>query len=137
LDAVRGIEGRPGRVSAASVPLELVGGQWKRLVLENPHLGDGELDRRAYSFCVLEALQHALDRRDVFVPRSGRYNDPRAKLLSGAAWEAARPEICASLNHHPDPKHALDRLGGELDGAYRHNSNAGSVSGSRPLSAAK
>ena len=119
LDALRGIEGRPGRVSAASVPLELVGGQWKRLVLENPQLGDGELDRRAYSFCVLEALQQALDRRDVFVPRSGRYTDPRAKLLSGPAWEAARPEICASLNHHPDPKHALDRLGAELDGAYR------------------
>jgi TnpA family transposase len=119
LDALRGIEGRPGRVSAASVPLELVGGQWKRLVLENPQLGDGGLDRRAYSFCVLEALQQALDRRDVFVPRSGRYTDPRAKLLSGPAWEAARPEICASLNHHPDPKHALDRLGAELDGAYR------------------
>jgi len=118
LDALRGIEGRPGRVSAASVPLELVGGQWKRLVLENPQLGVGELDRRAYSFCVLEALQQALDRRDVFVPRSGRYTDPRAKLLSGPAWETARPEICASLNHHPDPKRALDRLAAELDGAY-------------------
>jgi TnpA family transposase len=119
LNALRGIEGRPGRVSAASVPLELVGGQWKRLVLENPQLGNGELDRRAYSFCVLEALQQALDRRDVFVPRSGRYTDPRASLLSGPAWEAARPEICASLNHHPDPKRALDRLAAELDGAYR------------------
>ena len=119
LDALRGIEGRPGRVSAASVPLELVGGQWKRLVLENPQLGEGELDRRAYSFCVLEALQRALDQRDVFVPRSGRYTDPRAKLLSGPAWEATRPEICASLNHHPDPKRALDRLAAELDGAYR------------------
>ena len=119
LDALRGIEGRPGRVSAASVPLELVSGQWKRLVLANPQLGDGELDRRAYSFCVLEALQGALDRRDVFVPRSGRYTDPRAKLLSGPAWETARPEICASLNHNPDPQHALDRLSAQLDGAYR------------------
>jgi TnpA family transposase len=118
LDALRSIEGRPGRVTAASVPLELVGGQWKRLVLANPQLGDGELDRRAYSFCVLEALQRALDRRDVFVARSGRYTDPRAKLLSGSAWEAARPEICASLNHRADPEHALDRLGAELDGAY-------------------
>ena len=119
LQALRSIEGRPGRVSAASVPLQLVGGQWKRLVLANPQLADGELDRRAYSFCVLEALQRALDRRDVFVARSGRFTDPRAKLLSGAAWETARPEICASLNHHPDPAHALDRLGAELDGAYR------------------
>jgi hypothetical protein len=81
LDALRGIEGRPGRVSADAVPLELVGGQWRRLVLASPQLGDGELDRRAYSFCVLEALQRALDRHDVFVARSGRYSDPRAKLL--------------------------------------------------------
>jgi TnpA family transposase len=119
LDALRAIEGRPGRVSAASVSLQLVGGQWKRLVLANPQLGEGELDRRAYSFCVLEALQRALDRRDVFVARSGRFTDPRAKLLSGAAWDAARPEICASLNQHPDPEHALDRLEAQLDGAYR------------------
>ena len=69
-------KGRPGRVSAASVPLQLVGGQWKRLVLANPQLGDDELDRRAYSFCVLEALQRALDRRDVFVARSGRFTRP-------------------------------------------------------------
>ena len=87
LDALRALEGRPGRVSAASVPLQLVGGQWKRLVLANPQLAAGELDRRAYSFCVLEALQRALDRRDVFVARSGRFTDPRAKLLSGPAWE--------------------------------------------------
>src|SRR5450755_4033612 len=119
LDALRGIEGRPGRVTAASVPLKLVSGQWKRLVLANPQLADGELDRRAYSFCVIEALQRALDRRDVFVPRSGRYTDPRAKLLSGPAWEAARPEICASLNHNPDPEHALDLLSARLEGAYR------------------
>ncbi len=119
LDALRALEGRPGRVTAASVSLELVGGQWKRLVLANPQLGDDELDRRAYTFCVLEALQRALDRRDVFVARSGRFTDPRAKLLSGAAWETARPEICASLNHDPDPAHALDRLGTELDGAHR------------------
>lgn len=119
LDALRAIEGRPGPVSAASVPLQLIGGQWKRLVLANPQLGEGELDRRAYSFCVLEALQRALDRRDVFVARSGRFADPRAKLLSGAAWDAARPEICSSLNHDPDPERALDRLEGQLDGAYR------------------
>jgi hypothetical protein len=41
LDALRAIEGRPGRVSAASVPLQLVGGQWKRLVLANPQLAEG------------------------------------------------------------------------------------------------
>ena len=55
----------------------------------------------------------------MFVTRSGRFTDPRAKLLSGSAWTAARPEICAGLNLDPDPRQALDRLGAQLDSAYR------------------
>ena len=119
LHALRRLEGQPGRVNANSVPLSLLSGQWRRLVLANPQLGDGELDRRAYTFCVLEALQRAIARRDVFVTRSGRFTDPRAKLLTGAAWAAAKPEICTSLERDPDPERALATLGAQLDGAYR------------------
>jgi TnpA family transposase len=119
LESLRALEGRPGRVSASSVSLKVVTGRWRTLVLANPQLGEGEVDRRAYSFCVLEALVAALNRRDVFVTRSGRFTDPRARLLSGSAWTAARPEICAGLNLDPDPRQALERLGGQLDSAYR------------------
>ncbi|MGH2969421.1 MAG: Tn3 family transposase, partial [Solirubrobacteraceae bacterium] len=45
--------------------------------------------------------------------------DPRAKLLSGSAWQAARPEICAGLSLAPEPERALELLGAQLDGAYR------------------
>ena len=117
LESLRALEGRPGRVSASSVSLEVVTGRWKALVLANPELGPDEIDRRAYSFCVLEALVAALDRRDVFVTRSGRFTDPRARLLSGSAWTAARHEICAGLNLDPDPPQALKRLGAQLDAA--------------------
>ena len=119
LESLRALEGRPGRVNARSVSLEIVTGRWRALVLANPQLADGELDRRAYSFCVLEALVAALDRRDVFVTRSGRFTDPRAQLLSGPAWTAARPELCAGLNLEVDSQQALERLGAQLDGAYR------------------
>lgn len=119
LDSLRRLEGRRGRVSAESVTLEVVDGRWRRLVLENPQLSKGEIDRRAYTFCVLEALQRALDRRDVFVTRSGRFTDPRARLLSGPAWEAARPAISAGLSLPADPRKALDALAEQLDGAYR------------------
>ena len=102
LESLRALEGRPGRVSASSVSLEVVTGRWRALVLATRSLADDELDRRAYSFCVLEALVAALDRRDVFVTRSGRFTDPRAQLLSGPAWTAARPEICAGLNLDAD-----------------------------------
>jgi hypothetical protein len=70
--------------SAASVPLQLVGGQWKRLVLANPQLAEGELDRRAYSFCVLEALQRAVDRR------VGSSRAPDALPIQGPSCSAAQ-----------------------------------------------
>jgi TnpA family transposase len=119
LESLRALEGRPGRVSASSVSLEVVTGRWRALVLGNPQLGAGEGDRRAYSFCVLEALVAALQRRDVFVTRSGRFTDPRAQLLSGSAWTAARVDICAGLNLESNPRQALERIGVQLDSAYR------------------
>jgi len=119
LKSLRAVEGRPGRVSASSVSVRVVTGRWRWLVLSNSQLGDDELDRRAYSFCVLEALQAALKRRDVFVTRSGRFTDPRAKLLSGSAWTAARPEICAGLSLAGEPQQALERLSAQLHGAYQ------------------
>lgn len=119
LDSLRALEGRPGRVSASSVSLQVVTGRWRRLALENPQLGVDELDRRAYSFCVLEALQTALERRDVFVSRSGRFTDPRAELLSGTSWTAARTGICAGLDLPTEPTTALQQLGEQLDNAYR------------------
>jgi hypothetical protein len=103
------LEGCAGRVSAATVSLKVVNGRWRRLVLANPQLGENEVDRRAYAFCVLEALQAALNRRDVFVSRSGRFTDSRAKLLQGPAWTAARPEICAGLSLDPAPQRALEQ----------------------------
>jgi TnpA family transposase len=117
--SLRALEGRAGRVSAATVSLKVVNGRWRRLVLANPQLGENEVDRRAYTFCVLEALQAALNRRDVFVARSGRFTDPRAKLLQGPAWTAARPEICAGLSLDPAPQRALEQLSAQLDSAYR------------------
>lgn len=56
------------------------------------------INRTAYTFCVLDKLQSALKRRDVFISPSWRYADPRANLYSGSEWEAVRPMICRSLN---------------------------------------
>jgi hypothetical protein len=39
--------------------------------------------------------------------------------LTGPAWQAARPEICAGLSLDPEPRRALEQLGAQLDSAYR------------------
>ena len=75
--------------------------------------------RKPYTFGVLDELLGALRRRDVFVPGSGRWDDPRAKLLQGERWEAARPSVCRALGRAPSPDDELAALQTELDEAYR------------------
>jgi TnpA family transposase len=112
--ALRALEGRK-KVKADEVPTELVRPAWARLLVSE----DGQLNRRAYTFAVLERLRAALGTRDVFVARSNRWCDPRANLLSGAAWEAARPQVCRTLGLPDDPSVAVAHLGAQLDDSYR------------------
>ena len=88
---------------------------WKPLVFPET----GRVDRRAYTFCVLEAMRDHLRRRDVFVPASRRFADPRAQLLSGPGWESAGPQICRTLGLPLNAEPFVSDLGAELDVAYR------------------
>ena len=84
--ALRDIEGWH-RVRAGDVPLEVVSGSWRRLVVSPT----GDVDRRAYTFCVLDRLREALRRREVFVAneravgRPSRQASPRNGVGSGAS----------------------------------------------------
>lgn len=96
-------------------PREVISKAWKSHVL-----GEGDrVNLRAYIFCVLDELRSALRRRDVFATPSWRYADPRAGLLAGAEWEAARPIICRTLGLASDPQPVLATLSEELDRTYR------------------
>jgi len=68
---------------------------------------------------VREQAHAALRRRDRFVAPRARWGDPRAKLLAGAAWAAARPQILRMLGRAPDPQAELAALGEQRDTAYR------------------
>jgi TnpA family transposase len=132
-------------VRRADVAGELVAGSWRRFVylpppppvpLPEPSAARGdrargrrggpgagdrgdEVDRRAYALCVLEHLHHALRRRDVFAAGSDRWGDPRARLLDGAAWARAKPEVLTALGLPEEPAAHLAELAGALDAAYR------------------
>ncbi len=111
---LRRIEGQ--RVpDLADAPLAIVPRAWQPLVRG----GSAWIDRRAYTLCVLEQLRLALRRREVFVAPSARWGDPRAKLLQGPAWEAARPQVCRLLGRATAPATELAALGAQLDEAYR------------------
>lgn len=88
---------------------------WQRHVIGD----DGKVNAKAFAFCALDKLRVAIRRRDVFVNASWRYADPRAGLLTGADWEAARPVICRSLELSAHPQPTLAALTQELDETYR------------------
>lgn len=64
-------------------------------------------------------LAEAEARPPHYLSSSRRFADPRAQLLAGQAWGAARPQVCRTLGHHPDPHTELDALMARLDRAYR------------------
>ncbi len=117
LDAVaflHDIEGRK-HPKMAEAPTDVVSKAWRPLV-RRP---DGEVDRKAYTFAMLERLQSDLRRHDAFVAPSERWGDSRAKLLQGEAWTAARPQVCRSLGRETDATAELAALGAQLDATYR------------------
>ncbi|MBB4914904.1 Tn3 family transposase [Streptosporangium saharense] len=99
----------------------LADGGWRRLVLGNPHLAPGRLiDKHAWTFCVLEALHVALKRRDVFARGADVWGDPRARLLSGAAWQVNRPRVLAALELSGNAAEHLAEMELLLEETYRH-----------------
>jgi TnpA family transposase len=80
---------------------------------------DGGIDMLGYRLCVIDGLRKAFRRRDIYPLRSIRYGDPRKGLLSGVAWEAARPGICRTLGVSASAETELTLLTTRLDLAYR------------------
>ncbi len=95
-------------------PLAGMSRPWKRLVLGEPE----PVNRCFYTFCLLERLRDGLRRRDLFVTGSGRWGDPRAKLLQGAAWEERRTQVCHMLGRAIRPEAELQQLEEQLTLAY-------------------
>jgi TnpA family transposase len=101
---------RPGPPPTAFAPKAWIG-QLKS--------ADGSLDLTGYRLCALDGLRRAIRRRDVFPVRSLRYADPRKGLLTGAAWEAARPSVCRTVGVAASADEELGLLSRRLDLAYR------------------
>ena len=114
LQYLRSIEGKRSTVFK-DAPLEIVSPAWRRLVMEK----DDGVNRPAYTLCAMDRLQDSLRRRDLYVSRSERWGDPRAKLLQGAQWQAERKRICRSLKLPLEAEEAVSRLRAQLDAAYR------------------
>ena len=118
LAAIRALEGRR-RVGLDEIPKSLVAPAWEPAVFIEP----GQVERRAFTCCVLEHLRSALRRRDVFVAKSTQWGDPRAQLIPTTAWNKARASTCRMLGLSSSPEPFLASIGQELDDAYRRTAD--------------
>ncbi len=115
---LQSIEGqRKPKMDAA--PLKIVDKKWATWVVTP----DGIIDRRAYTFCVLEKLLEGLRRRDLFVSSAEKWSNPRAKLLKGKDWESVRASVCRTLELNPKPEPELKTLQKQLEQAYSQTAN--------------
>lgn len=93
-------------------------GWWQKLVFPASR-PEGTVDRNAYVFCVLEQFHTALKHRDIFAATSDRWSDPRARLLSGPAWENTKGSILGALLLPEQPDSLLAEHAATLDAAWR------------------
>ena len=114
LDFLRSLEGKR-TPSLATAPRAVITSAWQRLVITP----DDAIDRCFYTFCVLERLQDALHRRDIYVHPGERWGNPRAKLIADAAWSTMRPQVCRTLGRDTDGERELTALATLLDAAYQ------------------
>lgn len=117
LESIAFLRASEGRrvLKQMEVPEAVIGRSWRPLVFN----GSGRVDKRAYTFCVLDQLRRGLRRHDIYVPGSRRWADPRAQLLSGAAWDSARSHASRALNLSEDGAVQVASLARQLDAAYR------------------
>ena len=111
--------GRP-RADIQDAPREIVANvAWRSVV----YIQDDLVDKRYYTFCVLHYLLAALQRRDVFIAPSRRWQDQRTQLLSGESWKKMRSQVCAALGKTTDGEKEVAKLAQQLDKQYRRVAN--------------
>ncbi len=109
-----------GYLDASQIAGAVVPAGWWRSLVFPPDRPEGTVHRAGYVFCVLEQFHQRLRRRDIFAAASSRWADPRARLLSGAAWDTARGPVLNALQIPAEPDELLAGVAGDLDTAWRH-----------------
>ncbi len=96
-----------------NAPEHIITGPWKRLVYD----AEGRIQRAGYSLYLLERLQDALRRRDIWLENSDRWGNPREKLLQGEEWQAQRVPVCRALGHPTDGHKGVQQLAVQVTNA--------------------
>ena len=75
---------------------------------------DGRIQRAGYSLCLLERLQDALRRRDIWLENSDRWGDPRKNFFRGGMAGAAGSSL-PGIGSPTNGSKASEQLAAQLD----------------------
>jgi hypothetical protein len=103
IDFLKAIERRRTDIAPGEVPAGFLTSAWHRRVFPKRGEHAGTFNRQAYTLAAVERLRESLRRHEVFVPGLRKWGDPTAGLLTGPAWEKARPATCRALGLSPEP----------------------------------
>ena len=98
-------------------PRVFVPKSWETAVF--PLSREGEPDKTLYQLCVAHRLHLALKGRQVFVPRSTKFGDTRAQLLTFEQFETVKEEVSRSLQLSTQPLPFLEQLSTHLHSYYQ------------------
>ena len=101
-------------VTLQEAPRSVISATWRPLVVDHDH----QIQRDAYTICVLQELMRQLRQRDVYLTPSDQWHDPRQYLIDETRWKRIKPQICRLLDRYSDPEPELENLVRLLDDAY-------------------
>ena len=111
------VESKTGRNKFAGAPTDGISASWKRVVFK----GD-RIRSCPYTFWVAEKMLEGIKNHDIYLKNSDRYNDPRSKLLQGAAWESMKTKVLSTLGWSANVEESLNPLKINLDAAFKNTS---------------
>jgi len=104
-----------GEAELADAPTGWIPASLRPLALD----AEGKADRRGFALVVADQLRLSLGRRVMFVPAADRWGDPRKLLIQPAAWKRIGSAATRALQLPTEPPSWLERLGADLDSAWR------------------
>ncbi len=109
------VESKTGKNKFDKAPIEGISASWKRVIFK----GD-TVSSCPYTFWAIEKMLRGIKNYDIYLENSDRYNDPRSKLLQGAAWETVKTKVLSTLGWSLNAEESLNPLKRNLDTALKN-----------------
>ncbi|MFT4718379.1 MAG: TnpA family transposase [Rickettsiales bacterium] len=97
------------------IPTRFINKNWNRLIYDK----NNHFNQKAYILAFVIKMHDLLKRRDIYVPNSKRWNDPRMKLLQGEEWRKNKTKICHLLGRSIKSDQDVNNLTLLMDRTYK------------------